>query len=75
MSILFNHVNHVNTFMTHYVCTGGCDGVSDEPAACQLKGCIKYELPMAICHCTDGQHAEALANPNNTGAEQPTHEA
>lgn len=60
--------------MTHYVCTGGCGGVSEQPAACQMKDCIKYEQAMAVCHCTDGQHAEAFANPNRTGAEQPTHQ-
>jgi hypothetical protein len=73
-SILSILINHVNNYMVHYVCTGGCDGVSDHPAACEMKDCLKYEMLMTVCHCTDGQHAEAFANPNHTAAEESTHQ-
>ena len=55
--------------MVHYVCTGGCGSVSDVPAACTVIDCIKHEMLMSACHCTDGQHKEAFENPNRTGAE------
>jgi hypothetical protein len=60
--------------MTHYVCTGGCNWVSDLPATCQSKDCIKYHLPMTVCHCENGLHQEAYENPNNTATEQGTQE-
>jgi len=44
--------------MTHYICTGGCEGVSDKPGTCQAKGCSKYHEPLTPCDCEDGLHAE-----------------
>ncbi len=43
----------------HYVCTGGCEGVSEKPGVCQAPGCVKHEHPLIECNCTDGVHAEA----------------
>ncbi len=56
--------------MSHYVCTGGCNGVSDQPGTCQMKDCIKFSLPLTACDCSDGQHAEAYENPNRTAEEE-----
>lgn len=49
--------------MTHYICTGGCGGVSDNPGVCNAKSCMKHDLPLTVCHCTDGKHEEAYSNP------------
>jgi len=45
----------------HYVCTGGCGGVSDEPGTCQAENCKKHNQPLNECHCEDGEHGEAFA--------------
>jgi hypothetical protein len=46
--------------MTHYVCTGGCKGVSGNPnATCQAEGCPKHDHPLTPCNCIDGQHRKA----------------
>jgi|GEM_PF-1862700 hypothetical protein len=47
--------------MKHYVCTGGCGGVSDKPGVCQAPGCPKHQHPLIECSCTDNKHAEAFA--------------
>lgn len=46
--------------MEHYVCTGGCEGVSDKPGVCQAKTCRKYLKPLIKCDCEDGKHSEIL---------------
>ncbi len=46
--------------MTHYVCTGGCNGLSDTEGACQMKDCPKYGQPLTACNCEDGKHSEAF---------------
>jgi hypothetical protein len=51
-------------FMTHYVCTGGCGGVSDTPGTCQAESCSLYGEPLKECNCTDGQHEEVLQQEN-----------
>jgi len=46
--------------MPHYVCTGGCNGVSETAGAtCQAADCAKYNHPLTECNCTDGQHKES----------------
>ncbi|MFA6365441.1 MAG: hypothetical protein WCW78_03510 [Candidatus Paceibacterota bacterium] len=42
--------------MKHYICTGGCGGVSDKPGVCQTKICPKHGKPLEECDCTDGKH-------------------
>lgn len=44
--------------MTHYICNGGCNGVSDKPGTCQAVDCAKYQYPLDICNCVDGKHQE-----------------
>ena len=56
--------------MTHYVCTGGCGGMSETPSTCDTTSCVKYHQPMTVCHCADGAHQEAYQNPNITADEQ-----
>jgi protein PhnA len=42
--------------MTHYICKGGCGGVSEEAGVCEADGCAnQYEL-LEECNCEDGKH-------------------
>ncbi len=40
----------------HYVCTGGCGGVSAKPGTCAALSCARYGKPLELCDCTDGTH-------------------
>jgi len=40
----------------HYICTGGCKGVSQTPGVCQTDGCPKHEHPLEECDCVDSKH-------------------
>ncbi|HXK35304.1 MAG TPA: DUF6789 family protein [Candidatus Paceibacterota bacterium] len=42
---------------THYVCTGGCGGVSDKPGVCQTPHCAKFGHSLTPCNCVDGRHS------------------
>lgn len=44
--------------MKHYICTGGCEGVSGQSGTCQAQSCLKYGQPLTECDCTDGKHQE-----------------
>ncbi|MBI4079618.1 hypothetical protein HY414_00075 [Candidatus Kaiserbacteria bacterium] len=48
----------------HYICTGGCEGVSDKPGVCQAEDCPKHGQPLDECNCEDGRH-------NTTRTETP----
>ncbi len=52
--------------MTHYVCTGGCEGVSDKSGTCQASDCSKHEHSLITCNCTDNEHKEAYDVPIET---------
>ena len=44
--------------MTHYICMGGCGGVSEESGICETDGCAnQYEL-LEECTCEDGKHGK-----------------
>ncbi|MDO8594353.1 MAG: hypothetical protein Q7R93_02455 [bacterium] len=45
--------------MTHYICTGGCEGQSSVPGVCQAEDCKKEGEPLTPCACEDGGHEEA----------------
>jgi hypothetical protein len=40
----------------HYICLGGCRGVSAHPGVCQASDCDKHEHELVECPCTDGLH-------------------
>ncbi|MBI3335568.1 MAG: hypothetical protein HY001_03665 [Candidatus Portnoybacteria bacterium] len=40
----------------HYICTGGCKGMSDTPGTCQAQDCPKYQMPLEECDCANGKH-------------------
>lgn len=47
--------------MPHYVCTGGCGGVSEHAGVCQAESCSLHNQPLKECNCEDGQHTEVMA--------------
>lgn len=51
-----------NYMNKHYVCTGGCNGVSEDPGTCQAQDCKDFEKPLTECNCQDGMH-EGLVTP------------
>ena len=50
--------------MKHYICTGGCGGVSDVPGVCQAEGCSKHAMPLTECECLDNQHQQPEEDSN-----------
>ena len=40
----------------HYVCTGGCLGVSKTPGVCNSWNCEKKGHTLIECNCIDGKH-------------------
>jgi hypothetical protein len=47
--------------MTHYICTGDCEGESGTAGVCKAEDCTKSGQPLVACDCEDGEHAEALS--------------
>ena len=51
----------------HYICTGSCQGVSDEEGICTADGCDKqYEL-LEECECADGKHGRGVITKDSIG--------
>ncbi len=44
----------------HYVCTGTCKTVSDQPKTCSNTECTRNGQEFVACSCTDGNHDEAF---------------
>jgi hypothetical protein len=40
----------------HYICLGGCRGVSKVPGICQAPNCENHNHELVRCYCTDGLH-------------------
>ena len=40
----------------HYICLGGCRGVSKKPGVCQTPDCANHHHELVRCHCKDGRH-------------------
>ncbi len=40
----------------HYICTGGCEGVSETAGVCGAVTCPKHGVPLTPCDCSDGKH-------------------
>ena len=45
--------------MTHYICTGGCEGVSETPGTCQAQDCEKQGQSMDSCECSEELHGQS----------------
>jgi hypothetical protein len=46
--------------MTHYICTGGCKGVSKVAKNCGAKDCPKHDQLLTPCECSDNNHNGAF---------------
>lgn len=44
-------INH-----SHYICIGGCKGVSQSAGVCQDVECADFGQPLDPCDCHDGKH-------------------
>jgi len=42
--------------MTHYICTGGCGGMSEKPGMCKAEDCPLFAEELEECNCPDGTH-------------------
>lgn len=40
----------------HYICLGGCRGVSKVKGVCQSPNCANHNHELVKCNCTDGLH-------------------
>ncbi|MBT3539266.1 hypothetical protein HOF40_03545 [Candidatus Parcubacteria bacterium] len=40
----------------HYVCTGECGGISQEPGICQAPDCPMHGKPLVECSCKMPSH-------------------
>lgn len=49
-------MEEMNTQEKHYICLGGCRGVSDTPGVCQAPDCDNHKHELVECNCTDGKH-------------------
>ena len=65
-----NDIKKINTIknilqkikMTHYICTGGCRGVSPNAKSCGAESCPKHGKPLSKCGCEDNEHDGAFEN-------------
>ncbi len=53
--------------MKHYICTGGCEGISDKPGICQDVSCPNHGQPLADCDCADGRHQPKIKTCKHCG--------
>lgn len=52
---------------THFVCTGGCNGVSTAEGVCGASDCKDFGKPLKECTCQDGMHAGLITECPNCG--------
>lgn len=45
----------------HYICLGGCKGVSLYPGVCQAEDCANHNHNLVECNCTDDLHFDFKA--------------
>ena len=56
--------------MKHYICTGGCEGVSEKQGVCQDETCPKHGQPLTECDCVDGGHGKEIPAEPDADAEE-----
>lgn len=44
----------------HFICKGGCRGISEKSGVCGAKSCSKEGRPLEECMCPDGRHGGAF---------------
>ena len=42
--------------MAHFICKGGCKGVSEVEGFCEAEGCPSQWQALEECNCDDGKH-------------------
>ncbi|MEK7588548.1 MAG: hypothetical protein AAB438_01900 [Patescibacteria group bacterium] len=42
----------------HFVCLGGCEGVSENPGVCKAPDCANHDHELVECNCMDGMHKD-----------------
>lgn len=47
----------------HYICDGGCKGVSEKAGVCGAETCAKFGQPLTECECTDMKHHGVFEKP------------
>lgn len=40
----------------HYICSGECNGVSEEFKSCCDESCSRFGKPLEECNCKDNKH-------------------
>lgn len=40
----------------HFICLGGCQGVSENQGVCQAGDCTNHNHELVECNCIDGTH-------------------
>jgi len=48
----------------HYICLGGCRGVSKVSGVCKASSCANHNHQLVKCNCTNGLHNNFNANLN-----------
>ena len=54
----------------HYICLGGCRGVSNNPGVCETPNCNNHNHELIECTCTDGLHNDFKPIINNKESEK-----
>ncbi len=62
--------NIIPILMTHYICTGGCMGVSQTPGVCMAPDCAKHSEHLLPCDCTDGLHYDQQSKTDREEGEE-----
>ena len=51
----------------HYICTGTCNGISDEEGICTAEVCDKQYEELTSCSCEDGKHGMGVITKDSNG--------
>lgn len=51
----------------HYICKGGCNGVSDEHGICMTDGCASQYEMLENCNCEDDKHGMGIVVKDSNG--------
>ncbi len=52
----------------HFICKGGCGGVSEEHGVCEADGCLSQWELLEECNCTDGKHGAGVVVKDSNGS-------
>ncbi len=50
------HISKNNKTSAHYICLGGCKGVSQLPGVCAAPDCANHEHELVHCDCSNERH-------------------